>query len=400
MIKKYLSIGCISVLLIAMAAIVTDREVYQVSQEEPQIVVVEKTTMETYEEALSGEAELEFWYDDASYESYFKTMAAEYYKKTGVLVELTYVDVVDYVGEIYDVTMQDGAFPDAYLLSGEELEKAHLYGVAGENKNEAAFLGIVANHAISASKCHNKMFGYPLSYNVCLLAYNNQYFSSAPESLQAIIDYSDDNEPAENVEYLLEWDAYDPFFGFLFVSESVVLSEAEIGVLEATYDEAVLEESLLFLEESLASFSLPLDTVTEESVIADVLNGVTLCAIVDSDAIAELDNPDYSICRFPRLNDSLDAESAALTDMILVNDYSEHKEETSEFAKYLTLENYEVVWDMTGHYPVKMQSDADEKEKAAYGAYENAILAPNTQDAGGFWIHIKEIITNVIKEQL
>lgn len=400
MIKKYLSIACVSALLVGLAGVVANTEVYQVPQEEPQAEAYVPTAMEKYDDALSGGADLRFWYDDSSYDTYFTNMAANYYEETGVLVELTYLDTMDYVGDIYDATMEDGAFPDAYLLSGEELEKAHLYGVAGENKIGASYSGIVANNAITASKCHGKMFGYPLSFNVCLLAYNNQYFSTAPESLQAIIDYSDDNEPDENVQYLLEWDAYDPFFGFLFVSESVVLNTDGIGVLEASYDDALLEQSLLFLEESLASFSLPLDTVTEESVIADVFNGVTLCAIVDSDSMVELYDTSYDIAEFPRLNEELDAQSAALTDMIIVNDYTEKRAEASAFAKYLTLDNYGSVWEMTGHYPVQLQPGGDAKARVAYQAYEKAIPAPNSQDAGGFWIHIKDIITEVIKEQL
>ncbi len=399
MFKKYLSVAAISALLIGMATVVSDTEVYQPAQEEPQTEINMATPMEKYEQALTSGADLCFWYDDASYDTYFKEMAVNYYQKTGVLVELNYVDAMDYVGEIYHATMKEEDFPDAYLLSGEELEKAHLYGVAGENRNASDFIGSVAENAVIASKCHDKMFGYPLSFNVCLLAYNNQYFETAPESLQALIDYSDDNEPDENVQYLLEWDAYDPFFGFLFVSDSVRLNTYEVGVLEATYNESLLEQSMLFLEESLASFSLPLDTVTEESVISDVLNGVTLCAIVDSDSIKELQNSSYNIAEFPRLNAELDAQSAALTDMILVNDYTEKAEAAGAFAKYLTLDNYANVWEMTGHYPVQLQAGVDEKAQMAYHAYENAILAPNSQDAGGFWVHIKDMITEVIKEQ-
>ena len=399
MFKKYLSVAAISALLIGMAAVVSDTEVYQPAQEEPQTEINMATPIEKYEQALTGGVDLCFWYDDASYDTYFKEMAVNYYQKTGVLVELNYVDAMDYVGEIYHATMKEEDFPDAYLLSGEELEKAHLYGVAGENRNASDFIGSVAENAVIASKCHDKMFGYPLSFNVCLLAYNNQYFETAPESLQALIDYSDDNEPDENVQYLLEWDAYDPFFGFLFVSDSVRLNTYEVGVLEATYNESLLEQSMLFLEESLASFSLPLDTVTEESVISDVLNGVTLCAIVDSDSIKELQNSSYNIAEFPRLNAELDAQSAALTDMILVNDYTEKAEAAGAFAEYLTLDNYANVWEMTGHYPVQLQAGVDEKAQMAYHAYENAILAPNSQDAGGFWVHIKDMITEVIKEQ-
>ena len=255
--KKYLGVAALGALLIGLIAAVANKGTYQTGEEllteMPAVSAIEK-----YEEALSGGADLRFWYDDASYDTYFMNMAANYYKETGIVVEVNYIDAMDYVGEIYNVTMEEGALPDVYLLSGEELEKAHLYGVAGENQNAESYVGAVADNAITASKCHGKMFGYPLSFNVCLLAYNNQYFETAPESLQAIIDYSDDNEPDENVQYLLEWDAYDPFFGFLFVSDSVRLNTEGVGVLEASYDKSRLEQSMLFLEESLASFSLPL----------------------------------------------------------------------------------------------------------------------------------------------
>lgn len=400
MIKKHLSIACVCALLIGLAGVVAEKEVYQPPKKVQEVEAHVPTTMEKYEEALSGSSDLLFWYDDAGYETYFTGMAANYYDATGVLVEVEYVDSMDYVGEIYDTTMHEERYPDAYLLSGEELEKAHLYGVAGENQIESAYTGVVANNAITASKCHGKMFGYPLSFNVCLLAYNNQYFETAPESLQAIIDFSKENEPDENVHYLLEWDAYDPFFGFLFVSESVVLNTDGIGVLEASYDEELLEQSLLFLEESLEEFSLPLDTVTEESVISDVMNGVTLCAIVDADAMVELADSSYDIAEFPRLNEELDAQSAALTDMVIVNDYTENFEAASAFAKYVTLDNYSSVWELTGHYPVQLQQEDDVKARVAYQAYERAIPAPNSQDAGGFWTYIKDMITDVIKAQL
>lgn len=396
--KKYTAIGVLGLFLIILAVVAGNKESVSNIEDETEIPI--SANVDEYGEALKKVTDLCFWYDDASYETYFNKLADSYYEETGVVVELVYKDVLDYVGEIHDATMKDGFFPDAYLLSGEELEKAHLYGVAGENQLAEEFVGNVAENAITASTCHGKMFGYPLSYNVCLLVYHNEYFETAPESLQAIIEYSNENDPSENVEYLLEWDAYDPFFGFLFVSDSVVLSDEGVGVLEASYDEALLEESMLFLEESLASFSLPLDTVTEESVLSDIVNGVTLCAIVDSDSLKELQDLSYTITEFPRLNENLDAKSAALTDMILVNDYSKKQEEAAAFVKYLTLGNYDKVWELSGHYPVQLQKSQDGREEISYHAYENAIPAPNSQDAGGFWIDIEQMITNVIKEQL
>lgn len=390
--KRYFETSCIIIFVIVMAICASRNQMVYSNLELSE--KVDSSVLKEYEEALLHGADLCFWYDDASYETYLKEAAAVYYEKENILVELVYSDAFDYVGGIYEKTMENGAFPDAYLLSGEELEKAYFYGVAGINEKEEAYEGVVAENAVAASSYKEKMYGYPLSYNVCLFAYHNQFFETAPESLQAIIDYSDDNEPEENVSYLLEWDVYDPFFGFPFVSESVEIQKNETGVMEVVYDEEMLHTSMTFLKESLESFSVPIETVSEQSVIEDVLGGVTLCAIVDSDSLCQLSGADaYEIMEFPRLNDTLDAKSAALTDMVLVNDFSKKKEKASDFATYLTLEKSKDLWRTTGHYSVLLRSDADAREQIAYQAYENAILAPNAYDAGGFWVNLKEMIT-------
>ena len=399
MIKRYLSAAGVGLLLIALAASVAKNQVY-----EP--VVVEEISTETilsaseaYDIAIKNGADLLFWYNDESYESYFLDAAIAFYEKEGMVVDLEYVDDVDYVGSIYDATMEAGVFPDAYLLSGEELEKAYLYGVAAMNQNKAAYQNVVAENAINASCYNEELYGYPLSYNVGVFVYNKNFFVEKPASLQFLIDYSKQNEPSEDVQYLLEWDAYDPFFDFAFISESVSFEKKEAEVLEVQYDEEMLETSMNFFKESLESFSLPIDTVTEESVLTDVLNGVTLCAIVDSDALKQLEAAeDYRVMEFPSLNDTLAARPAALTDMILVNDFSEKANAASAFAQYLTLDYANELWEKTGHYSVILSEDANRNEQVAYNSYENAVLVPNSQDAAGFWIELKTMITKSFEE--
>ena len=399
MIKKYLSAAGAGLLLIALAAGVARNEVYEPVLVEEISTEATLTASEAYDAAIKKGADLQFWYNDKSYESYFLDAAIAFYEKEGIVAEPVYIDAVDYVGNIYDATMAKEVFPDVYLLSGEELEKAYLYGVAAVNQNKTAYQNVVAQNAINASSYNEALYGYPLSYNVCMFVYNKNFFVEKPASLQFLIDYSDENEPADNIQYLLEWDAYDPFFDFAFISESVSFEKKEAEVLEVIYDEEKLETSMAFFKESLESFSLPIDTVTEESVLTDVINGVTLCAIVDSDALKQLEAAeDYRVMEFPALNDTLTARPAALTDMILVNDFSEKAQAADSFAQYLTLEYATELWEKTGHYSVILSENADRNEQVAYQSYEKAVLVPNSQDAAGFWIDLKARITNAFKE--
>ena len=105
--KKYLGVAALGALLIGLIAAVANKETYQTGEEllteMPAVSAIEK-----YEEALSGGADLRFWYDDASYDTYFMKMAANYYKETGIVVEVNYIDAMDYVGEIYNGKIYNG----------------------------------------------------------------------------------------------------------------------------------------------------------------------------------------------------------------------------------------------------------------------------------------------------
>ena len=70
----------------------------------------------------SAPADLTLWYADDSYADFFTEAAVRYYAKTGKKVAVQYQDTIDYLGTIYDKTMQDDTFPDVYLLPGDNLE--------------------------------------------------------------------------------------------------------------------------------------------------------------------------------------------------------------------------------------------------------------------------------------
>ena len=339
-----------------------------------------------------ADTDLTVWYEDPSYEDFFEYAARQYFEQTGVKAAFKCQDTLDYIGMIYDNTMQGEDFPDVYLLNGDELEEAYLYGLAMENEDGGSYEG-ASQKSVKASTYEDKMIGYPLSYDANVFVYQNGYFENQPESLQAIIDYSIDNEPPENVQYLLEWDVNDAFYDFPFISNSVSFVKDEVETMQVNYDENLYNEDLEFFSQSLESFSIDASTVTEASVISDFNDGKTLCAIIDSDSVAGLTGTDYEIRELLALNDTLQTSSAALTDLVVVNDFSEKKEKAADFAEYVTLTMSGELHGLGGHYSVKLSEDADEREQTAYQAYENAIPVPDSQDAKEFWVTLKETIS-------
>lgn len=350
---------------------------------------MQEAETDAYEQAKT---DLVFWYEDDTYTAFFTEAAKRYFEETGLKVSVEYRNGIDYIGEIYDKTMQEDGFPDVYLIPGDNLEKAYLYGLVSVNKSDMADVGIM-EHAIEASAYQGKALGYPLSYNTCLFIYQDGYFAETPTSLQMIIDYSDQNEPAENVDYLLEWDVNDAFYDFPFISNSVTFAKSEAETMNVEYNEDLYNQDLAFFEEILESFSVDASKVSEDGIIENFLAGRTLCAVIDTDSLHRLEGYSYSLMPFPNLNEELSAATSATTDMIVVNDFSEQQDAAADFAKYVTITMSDELHAMSGHYPVIPSENPDATETVANETYETAILVPNSQDAKDFWVNLEETIS-------
>lgn len=390
--KRAAAAGCVAALL-AVAVIKAANTQTENRADERK---APETDTETASADFAGnrKPDLIFWYGDMGYEKFFERAAKEYYEDTGKVVSVRYRDSFDYLNDVYQATMQEQEQPDVYLLGSDELEEAYLYGLAAENTARDIYADCVAAKAVEASTYREKMYGYPLSYNTCIFAYRNGYFENQPESVQSIIDYAIDNDPPENVQYLLEWDVNDPFYDFPFVSNSVSFEKKEVANMAISYDEEMYNADLEYFAQILESFSMDAQRVSEERVLQDFRDGTTLCAILDSDTVAQLKGVDCTITGMLPLNETLEAYSAAQTELVLVNDFSEKKTEAADFAEYLTLTMSEELHALGGHYSVKLGENADATERMLYEAYENSILVPDSQDAKEFWVTLKETISH------
>lgn len=349
-------------------------------------------TGETADEAYrSAPADLTLWYADDSYADFFIEAAARYYAKTGKKVAVQYQDTIDYLGTIYDKTMQDDGFPDVYLLPGDNLEEAYLYGLVSVNQTDPSGSGVLEK-AVEAATYEDRVLGYPLSYDACVFIYQTDYFTEAPASLQAIIDYSNENEPAENVEYLLEWDVKDAFYDFPFVGNSVTFAKSGSDELNVTYDDTLYQQDLEYFDTILASFSIDADQVSEQHIVNNFREGRTLSAILDTDTLWQLDGYDYGLMQMPELSDTLSAATCASTDMIVVNDYTKESAAAADFAQFVTVDMSDELHGLSGHYSVIPSETPDTVEQTALDAYEGAVLMPDSKDAKNFWVTLEETI--------
>ena len=147
----------------------------------------------------SAPADLTLWYADDSYADFFSEAAVRYYAKTGKKVAVQYQDTIDYLGTIYDKTMQDDAFPDVYLLPGDNLEEAYLYGLVSVNQTDTSGSGVLEK-AVEAATYEERVLGYPLSYDACVFIYQTDYFTEADKQELAAAAAAQVSVPVSSVD--------------------------------------------------------------------------------------------------------------------------------------------------------------------------------------------------------
>lgn len=344
------------------------------------------------EEVLSYEdadKDVILWYDDASFTAFFEQCAVSYYEECGIAVEPVYVDSLTYMEDIYDASMssEDTSAPDLYLTWGDSLEKAVLYGIATEHAEES-YWDDFPDIAKEASTYHDRVYGYPLTFTTPVFVYDTTGLSSAPDSIQQIIDIAAESELGNGLANLIEWDLNDGFYDIAFVGSALSFSETESGELDTVTDEDAYTQALTYMQSLSEIISLSTETISEEQVIVDFNEGATATAIIDARDMSKITLESAAFCVLPALNDSIPSQGFSNTAMLLVNEMtgSIYAEDFASYATNTYIRNTELD---NGYYPACDRASDDVKESVAFLAYEKSKNVPASMDAANFWTQLE-----------
>ncbi len=204
------------------------------------------------EEGLAGlsvfnrKETLYFWYADDTMTDFFNSAAVAFGKERDVRVIPVLVEESEFLEAVNQSSLHSSRVPDLYLLSHESLEKAYLAGLASQIQDEA---GVCTTEyfpqaALSAVTYHDKIVGYPLSFETSALVYNETYLQewaaqqaqkdlentgeeeTEPEGAEAeTSEGTDDTESSDGEEDITE--------GGLTISDELPLEERQAMSLEA-----------------------------------------------------------------------------------------------------------------------------------------------------------------------
>ena len=143
------------------------------------------------QEVFDNTRTLHIWYTDEALTDYISSMAVRYNEEHGVRVIPTLQSGLELLQKINEASLTSDYYPDLYIASNDNMEKAYLAGLAMEiaDKDGVVSLSNFPESAMHAVTYQQKILGYPFYYETSALLYNMTYLEQlAQKEIQAELD--------------------------------------------------------------------------------------------------------------------------------------------------------------------------------------------------------------------
>ena len=143
------------------------------------------------QEVFDNTKTLHVWYTDEALTDYISSMAVKYNEKYGVRVIPTLQSGLELLQKINEASLTSEYYPDLYIASNDNMEKAYLSGLAMEIWDEEGVVSLsnFPESAMHAVTYQQKILGYPFYYETSALLYNMTYLEElAKREIQAELD--------------------------------------------------------------------------------------------------------------------------------------------------------------------------------------------------------------------
>lgn len=398
------------------------------------------------------------WYADESMTDYISAMAVAFHEEYDIRVIPQLQSGLEYVESIYDASVTDEtATPDVFIISNEALEKAYLTGLADVISDPDSVVNTehFPQTAINAVTYENKLVGYPYYFETSVLLYNRSYIyemaknqllaettdesaagggeitvsdetsteetSTAEEvteedieariveliplTFEELLAFANEYDAPAAVDGVFKWDVSDIFYNYFFAGNymnvggpcSDTPEEVDIYNLDAIKAMQIYQSLNQF-------FSFEANDMKYASVIEEFMAGKMVYTTATSDIIKTLDAAkeegtfafDYGLMEIPDLNEELQTKNLSVTNTVVVNGFSDGKEDANKFASYLTSKAAESLYEKTGKIPaLTKEACKDERTAVFYREYENSVPAPKMMVTSNLWVQLEVTFTEV-----
>ena len=393
----------------------------------------------TAESIFRHKDSLYFWYTDETLTDYLNSAAVAYNEtKEDVRVVPVLVSANDYLEAINEASLEGESVPDVYLLSHDSLEKAYLAGLATQVKdyNKVCNTEAFPQAALDAVTYHDKIVAYPFYYETSVLMYNKSYLTEhvilqfqeenaeagiegiteeqqelipqkvqelLPSTMDDILAFGNEYDAPGHVQAIFKWDVADVFYNYFFIGKHMIVG-GDTGDSSSNIDIYNLEamQCLTKFQNLNEFFSIDASEVSYHNIVEDFLDGKIVYTVVTSDILKTLEEArmpdengeyfayDYGFSVVPNPSKELGGRALSMTSSVVINGYSEHIKEANEFAKFLTCDFSDDLYERTGKLSAHKKEYVDGSGFDVFmKAYEQSIPMPKMVEVSNFWMQLE-----------
>lgn len=226
-----------------------------------------------------------------------------------------------------------------------------------------------------------------------------------PTTVSGILHFADTFDAPENVEGVLEWDVSDIFYNYWIVGQYMIVGgDAGDDVENININNAETVQCLEVYKSLNQFFSIESDTINYDSVIQDFIDGKTVFTVGTTDVVKKLEDAkadgsfayDYGVATMPNVSDSLQSRSLSVTNVAVVNGYSEHVALANRFAEYLAQNYCNHLYAQTGKVSANLNCNQDNGALQMFlTEYADSVPLPKMMETGNFWITLERLFAKV-----
>ncbi len=220
-----------------------------------------------------------------------------------------------------------------------------------------------------------------------------------PKTIDDILSFADVYDAPEQVEAIFKWDVSDIFYNYFFVGNYI-----DVGGRAGDRDDSIniYNENAIrcmrVYQDLNQFFSIDTEEISYADILQDFIDGKILYTIVTTDALAKIEAAkengefqyEYGTSLIPDVNGQLESRSLSVTQCVVVNGYSMHKDMANAFAQYLACQNAYNLYDRTGKIPVLTGVKfANRNAEAFIREYEKSIPNPKMIETSNYWVEME-----------
>lgn len=366
-----------------------------------------KQQIEEQQQEEEKEKCIDIWYQYAGYTEYLNYVSGKFEKETGYKVNLVKINDIEYAKKINSDSV-NGEGPDLYIATEKVLENLFLSGIASQNANTEKYnTDNYSKCAINSVTYNDKMYGYPLGYEVAVLAYNGNYITQEPKSFEDIKAYVGNEEGEstilEGISNVFEWNVDNSLFNYGFVGAYMSIDkDFSSGGFKVELNSADAKKAAQEYVALKDYFGLSTEAKDYSAIVSDFAAGKTLFALLDPSILKNeaLQSINYGIIPVPDFSEEIKTASLSHTEMIVVNPYSDNKDKAVIFADMASYECAEVMYEKCGILSAKKGIEyANDKAEKFFEAYEKAVSLPKYMETEDYEFEVTNTINQIWKGQ-